>query len=97
GNFVGLAGADGRAAFVEPGLLDDQPLDPALALDADRPGEEIEDDRLALAAGQGRELAQMGDRLALARLEQGVVEQGRKIGEVDDRRRVLEMAELAEL
>ena len=43
------------------------------------------------------EVAQMGDRLAHPRLEQGVIGLLGEIGELDPRRRGFEMAELAKL
>ena len=70
-----------RALVVEPGLLDDQPLDLALALDRDRLGEEIEHGSswpcpAASAANSRRWVTD----LRWPGLEQGVVEHGREIG-----------------
>src|SRR5688572_26073066 len=96
-DLIRLAGADRGLALVEPRLLDDQPLDLAVALDPHGLGEEVEQDGFAFA---GRlelgELAQMGDRLALPRLEQRVVEHRREIVGLHLRHRILEVTELAQ-
>src|SRR5689334_11252035 len=96
-DFVGLASAARRARVVELGPPDDDPLHPALAFDAQRLGEEIEDHALRLVLRKLGEAAKEADRFAQPGLERLVGFDGRKIRRVHDRHCSLEVPELAEL